>query len=109
MPQFMEPVRVQGIYDLEDLENRCGTLQNMVPCKLVRITIKTDEPGSNFNAALFEVVNVGDTPPKPKLLSVHNPEQIPGLIADQMQHGRKLIFDSIIFVNNVKSRVLGFR
>lgn len=109
MGQFLEPLRIRGDFDLEDLENKCGTVQNLVPCKLIRVTKKTDEPTGKFNAALFEGVEIGSTPPKPKLIEIENPEQIPSIIAEQMQHNRKMIFDSIIYVKEVEKRVLGFR
>ena len=107
MSQFIGPIRIRGDYDIEGLENRCGTIQNMVPCKLVRLTKKTDEPG--FNAGLFEEVAIGSTPDKPKFIEVDDPQSIPGVIAEQMLAGRKLIFDSTIFVLTAERRVLGFR
>ncbi len=79
----------------------------MVPCKLIRLTKKTDEPG--FNAGLFEEVDIGSTPDKPRLIEIDDPQIIPGIIAEQMLAGRKLIFDSTIFVLTADRRVLGFR
>lgn len=109
MGQFLEPIKVRGDFDLEDLENRCGAIQNLVPCKLIRVTKKTDETTGKFNAALFEEVELGKTPPKPKFIEVKNPEKIPSIIAEQMTQNRKMIFDSTIFVQNIEMRVLGFR
>ena len=109
MEQFMAPIEVKGTFDLEDLENKCGTIQNMVPCKLIRITKKTDLTAGKFNALLFEKVAIGSTPPEPKLIAITIPTDIPSIIAAQMQEDRKMVFDSIIFVQNVEIRVLGFR
>ena len=109
MGQFLDPIKVRGDFDLDDLTNRCDTIQHLVPCKLVRITKKTDEPTGKFNAALFEEVEIGNTPPRPKLVEVTTPEKIPSIIAEQMAANRKMIFDSTIFVSNVETRVLGFR
>jgi hypothetical protein len=109
MGQFLEPIKVRGDFDLEDLENRCGTIQNMVPCKLIRVTKKTDDSAGKFNAALFEEVEVGSTPPKPAIIKIENPEKIPSIIAEQMAASKKMIFDSTIYVQNVEERVLGFR
>jgi hypothetical protein len=109
MGQFLEPFRIKGSFDLEDLQNRCGTIQNLVPCKLIRITKKTDEPTGNFNAGLFEAVDIGASTPVPTLIAVNDPTQIPSIMAEQMQAGRKMIFDSTIFVSNAEARVLGFR
>lgn len=109
MGQFLDPIKVRGDFDLEDLANKCGTVQNLVPCKLVRITKKTDEPTGKFNAALFEEVPVGNTPPKPFFIEIDDPTKIPSIIAEQMTQNRKMIFDSTIFVQNVETRVIGFR
>jgi hypothetical protein len=109
MGQFLEPIRIKGSYDLEDLQNRCGTIQNLVPCKLLRITKKTDEPSGKFNAGLFETVDIGAATPLPEFVEVDDPTHIPSIVAAQMQAGRKMIFDSTIYVSNVETRVLGFR
>ncbi len=109
MGQFLEPIRIKGSFDLEDLQNRCGTIQNLVPCKLLRVTKKTDEPGGNFNAGLFETVDIGVTTPLPQFAEVDDPTNIPSIMAEQMQAGRKMIFDTTIYVSNVETRVLGFR
>jgi len=109
MGQFLDPIKVRGDFDLDDITSRCDTIQHLVPCKLIRITKKTDEPTGKFNAALFEEVAIGSTPPPPKLIKITNLEKIPSIIAEQMQAERKMIFDSIIFVSNVETRVLGFR
>jgi hypothetical protein len=109
MGQFMDPIRMKGTYDLEDTENKCETIQNLVPCKLVRLTKKLDDATGNFNAAVFEEIEVGTTAPRPKLIPIDDPTDIPSKIAEQMAEGRKLIFDSTMFVENIERRVLGFR
>lgn len=109
MGQFLDPIKVRGDFDLDQLTTRCDTIQHLVPCKLIRITKKTDEPTGKFNAALFEEVDIGNTPPPPVLIEITNAEKIPSVIADQMGKNRKMIFDSTIFISNVESRVLGFR
>lgn len=109
MGQFLEPIKIRGDYDLEDLTNRCGTIQNLVPCKLIRVTKKNDEGTAKSNAALFEEVDIGSTPPPPTFVKIENPERIPSIIAEQMGENRKMIFDTTIYVQNVETRVLGFR
>ena len=39
----------------------------------------------------------------------NDPQSIPGIIAEQMLAGRKLVFDSTILVLTAECRVLGFR
>ncbi len=109
MAQFMDPIRMKGTYDLDDTEDKCETIQNLVPCKLVRITKKLDDTTGNFNAGVFEEILVGTIVPRPKLIAIDDPTGIPSIIAEQMSEGRKLIFDSVIFVENIEKRVLGFR
>lgn len=109
MGQFLDPIKMRGDFDLDDLTNRCDTIQHLVPCKLIRITKKTDEPSGKFNAGLFEEVDIGTTTSRPKLIEITNPEKIPSIIAEQMAQNRKMIFDSTIYVLNAETRVLGFR
>ena len=103
------PRRIRGDFDLEMLEDRCGTIQNMSSCKLVRITKKTDEPEGKFNLALFETVPLDAIAPKPIFISIEDATKIPSIIADQIAQNRKFIFDSLIYVSNNEKRVLGFR
>jgi hypothetical protein len=109
MGQFLDPIKAKGSFDLQDLMNRCETIQNLVPCKLIRITKKVDEANGKFNALLFEEVDIGKTVPAPELIEIVDPTKIPSIIAEQMQANRKAIFDSAIYVQDVETRVIGFR
>ena len=101
--------RIRGDFDLGMLTDRCGTIQNLASCKLVSIRKKTDEPDGNFNLAVFETVSRDVIVPKPFLIEVEDPAQIPSIMADQMTQDRKILFDSLIFVSDSETRVLGFR
>jgi hypothetical protein len=101
--------RIRGDFDLEMLADRCGTIQNMSSCKLVRVSKKTDEPEGKFNLALFEKVPLTQVAPMPTLIEVTNPDAIPEIVAEQSAQGRKVLFDSTIFVENKDVRAMGFR
>ncbi len=109
MTQFIER-KVRADLDLEDLENFCGTVQNMSVCKLIRISKKADEAnGKKFNLAIFEEVDLMDDVPKPGLKKVGTGDDISEIISKQLANGKKFVFDAVIFVENADARVLGFR
>jgi hypothetical protein len=98
-----------GDLTLEEAASFCGTLQNMLTCKLIRISKKTDESNGKVNIYVFERVTRATIPAEPTLEKVDKPEEVTAVIAKRLAEGKRVIFDSTIFIENKDARILCFR
>lgn len=107
MAQIHGPFPSSGSSSLEVTEDYCQLLQRNAESKVIRITKDTNETNGKRNQILLE--DFGKNPPRMELVEVKNPGDVQTIINEQLNAGRKFVFDSIIFIENKDARILAFR